>query len=87
MGATRLLCCANAVLTDFDTEFSETREKPNRPSGRLMSARVTADSSKLGRCHSGRHQPSSFAKATEDGSVFGFIRVTEFRPAGEEHGF
>ena len=60
----------------IDTDVTEARRKPNRPDGRLMSARVPADSIELGRRHSHQHQPS----------VFGFIRVTEVRPAGERHG-
>ena len=45
---------------DFDTESAETRAKPNRPVGRLMSAQASADPSKLGRCHLRRHQPFGF---------------------------
>ena len=75
-GATSFLCFTNTMRIDSDTEVTETRVKPNRPDGRLMSARVPADSSELGRRHSHRHQPS----------VFGFPRVTEIRPSGERHG-
>ena len=63
---------------DFDTESAETRVKPNRPGGRLMSAQASADSSKLGRCHLRRHQPSGFSASRR----FGAFRVENSKSRG-----
>ena len=88
---TRVLCDTNAVWSNFDTESAETRAKPNRPDGRLMSARATADSSKLGRCHSHRHQPSvsaspatrKFALRTKNTDELKRTKLRVFLPKGE----